>query len=185
MGIIHDPLARGVLLLIGFGAVAGAAVFLAIGFLPARLAARFGIVRHLSSASRMAWTLCRRPASSLALIATSLPIHFITVAMVWCCAQSVAAPVGFAEVLFVLPPVLLIATVPISIAGWGVRESSMVVAFGYAGLAQSDGLTLSILFGLLSFAVGAIGGVVWIASGLRRLPFAALNEPALVEEAQP
>jgi hypothetical protein len=27
--------------------------------------------------------------------------------------------------------------------------------------------------------------VVWIASGLRRLPFAALNEPALVEEAQP
>jgi len=185
MGIIHDPLARGVLLLIGFGAVAGAAVFLAIGFLPARLAARFGIVRHLSSASRMAWTLCRCPRSSLALIATSLPIHFITVAIVWCCAQSVAAPVGFAEVLFVLPPVLLIATVPISIAGWGVRESSMIVAFGYAGLAQSDGLTLSILFGLLSFAVGAIGGVVWIASGLRRLPFAALNEPALVEEAQP
>jgi uncharacterized membrane protein YbhN (UPF0104 family) len=185
MGIIHDPLARGVLLLIGFGAVAGAAVFLAIGFLPARLAARFGIVRHLSSASRMAWTLCRCPRSSLALIATSLPIHFITVAIVWCCAQSVAAPVGFAEVLFVLPPVLLIATVPISIAGWGVRESSMIVAFGYAGLAQSDGLTLSILFGLLSFTVGAIGGVVWIASGLRRLPFAALNEPALVEEAQP
>ena len=170
--IIHDPLARGVLVLIGFGAVAGAAVFLAIGFLPAGLAARIGIVRHLASASRMAWTLCRRPASSLVLVATSLPTHFITVAIVWCCAQSVAAPVSFAEVLFLLPPVLLIATVPISIAGWGVRESSMVVAFGFAGLVQSDGLSLSILYGLVSFAVGAIGGVVWIASGVRRLSFA-------------
>ena len=185
MDIIHDPLARAVLVLIGFGALAGAAIFLAIGFLPARLAARIGVVRHLASASRMGWTLCRRPASLLVLIATSLPIHFITVGIVWCCAKSVAAPVSFAEVLFLLPPVLLIATVPISIAGWGVRESSMIVAFGYAGLAPSDGLTLSILFGLVSFAVGAIGGVVWIASGLRILPLAALNEPALAEDARP
>ena len=185
MDIIHDPLARAVLVLIGFGAIAGAAIFLAIGFLPARLAARIGVVRHLASASRMGWTLCRHPASLLVLIATSLPIHFITVTIVWCCAKSVAAPVSFAEVLFLLPPVLLVATVPISIAGWGVRESSMIVAFGYAGLAQSDGLTLSILYGLLSFAVGAIGGVVWIASGLRRLPFAAMNEPALADEARP
>ena len=184
MGIIHDPLARAVLMSIGFGAVAGAAMFLAIGFLPARLAARIGIVRHLASASRMGWTLCRRPTSLLVLIATSLPIHFITVAMVWSCAKSVAAPVSFSEVLFLLPPVLLIATVPISIAGWGVRESSMIVAFGYAGLAQSDGLTLSILFGLVSFAVGAVGGGVWIASGFRKLPFAAVNGPAL-EEVQP
>jgi len=62
----------------------------------------------------------------------------------------------------------------------------MVVAFGYAGLAQSDGLTLSILFGLVSFAVGAIGGVVWIASGFKRLSFAAATEtPPLADEARP
>jgi hypothetical protein len=82
--------------------------------------------------------------------------------------------------------VLLVATVPISIAGWGVRESSMVVAFGYAGLAQSDGLTLSILFGLVSFAVGAIGGVIWIASGLRKLSFTSPTDAVtLSEEARP
>jgi len=182
MNLIHDPLARAVLLLIGFGAVGGAAVFLALAFVPARVAARIGVIRHLASASRMTWTLCRSPRSSLMLIATSVPIHIFTVALVWACAQSVAAPVSFAEVLFLLPPVLLIATVPISIAGWGVRESSMVVAFGYAGLAQSDGLTLSILFGLVSFAVGAIGGAIWIASGLRRLPFATPADAVPVTE---
>lgn len=184
--LVHDPIARGALLLIGFGAIIAAGVFLALGALPAQLAARLMLLKHFVAASRMAWILCRCPWSSLVLAGTSLPIHFITVAMVWCCAQGVGAPVSFAAILFLLPPVLLIATVPISIAGWGVRESSMVAAFGYAGLAQSDGLTLSILFGLVSFAVGAIGGVVWIASGLKRLPFATADDTAvLAEEARP
>jgi hypothetical protein len=48
----------------------------------------------------------------------------------------------------------------------------MIAAFGVAGLAQRDGLTLSILFGAASFAVGLIGGIVWIASGLRVRSFA-------------
>lgn len=186
MAIIHDPIARGLLLLIGFGAVAAAGLFLALGLLPARIAVRIAPVRHLMAASRIARILCRAPRSALLLAGTSLAIHLTTVAMMWCCAQGVAAPVGFNLVLFLLPPVLLIASVPISIAGWGVRESSMVVAFGYAGLAPSDGLTLSILFGLVSFAVGAIGGVVWMASGLRRLPFTAVGEASqLADEVQP
>jgi hypothetical protein len=31
--------------------------------------------------------------------------------------------------------------------GWGVREATMMVAFGYAGLAQTDGTVVSILLG--------------------------------------
>ena len=62
--------------------------------------------------------------------------------------------------LGVLPGTML----PISIAGWGVREATMMVAFGYAGLAQTDGTVVSLLFGASSFIVGAIGGLVWILS---------------------
>jgi len=184
LSIVHDPLARSVLLVIGFGALAAAALFLALGLLPVRYAARVAPLRHLVAAARMAWTLCRCPGSSSVLAATSLPIHLITVAMVWCCARSVGAPVGFAQVLYLLPPVLLVATVPVSIAGWGVRESSMVVAFGYAGLAPGDGLILSILFGLVSFAVGTLGGAVWVASGVKRLPFTAAKTLPLAGESR-
>ena len=67
----------------------------------------------------------------------------------------------------VILPVMLLATIPVSIAGWGVRESAMVLAFSYAGLAESDGLIVSILFGVVNLAVGAIGGIVWVASGYR------------------
>jgi Na+-transporting NADH:ubiquinone oxidoreductase subunit NqrD len=51
---------------------------------------------------------------------------------------------------------------PISIAGWGVREATMMVAFGYAGLNQTDGTMVSLLSGTASFVVGILGGLVWI-----------------------
>ena len=63
-----------------------------------------------------------------------------------------------------IPPIMLITMLPISIAGWGVREATMMVAFGYAGLAQMDGTVVSILFGMVYFIVGAMGGLVWILS---------------------
>jgi len=119
----------------------------------------------------MAWGLCRSGRPALRVIACSIAIHVLTVTAAWCCVKAVAAPVSFAQVLYLIPPVLLVATVPISIAGWGIRESSMIVAFAYAGLAQSDGLTLSILFGAVSFVLGIAGGIVWIASGLRGRSF--------------
>jgi len=43
-------------------------------------------------------------------------------------------------------------------------------AFAHAGLAQSDGLAISILFGAASFIVGLVGGIVWIAYGLQLRP---------------
>ena len=40
----------------------------------------------------------------------------------------------------------------------------MGLAFGYAGLAANEGVNVSLLFGAVSFIVGAIGGLVWILS---------------------
>jgi hypothetical protein len=165
--LIRAPLARAGLLLIGGGAVAGALVFLGLGMRPWPLFERWRLLRHLAEASRLAWRLCRSPGPATIVFLCSVAIHLTTMTIAWCCIKAVAAPVSFAQVLFLMPPVLLISTVPISIAGWGVRESSMVAVFAYAGLAQSDGLTLSILYGAVSFLLGIIGGAVWIASGLK------------------
>ena len=40
----------------------------------------------------------------------------------------------------------------------------MGLAFGYAGLMANEGVNISLLFGAVSFIVGAIGGLVWIFS---------------------
>jgi D-glycero-D-manno-heptose 1,7-bisphosphate phosphatase len=44
----------------------------------------------------------------------------------------------------------------------------MIVAFTYAGLAPGDGLIVSVLIGLTTFAIGIVGGIVWISSDGRR-----------------
>ena len=59
---------------------------------------------------------------------------------------------------------MLITMLPISIAGWGVREATMGLAFGYAGLMATEGVNISLLYGAVSFIVGLVGGLVWIVS---------------------
>jgi uncharacterized protein (TIRG00374 family) len=170
--LIREPIPRAVLLMLAVGAIAGPLIVLLAGTHFDRWLRRWTITRHLASAAEAAAKTCRSLRSATIVIGCSILIHLLTISAALCCVKAVAAPVGFAHVLFLMPPVLLIATVPISIAGWGIRESSMIAAFTYAGLAEGDGLTLSILFGAVSFIIGMVGGIVWISSGFRTTTFA-------------
>jgi len=108
------------------------------------------------------------------------------VVIAWCAVRSISAPADFEQVFMLIPPIMLITMLPISIAGWGVREATMMVAFGYAGLAQTDGTMVSILFGAVSFLVGCAGGVVWIFSaekGNSAMQVADTGVPTLLGEA--
>jgi uncharacterized membrane protein YbhN (UPF0104 family) len=96
--------------------------------------------------------------------ALSIMIHMLTVVTAWCAVRAIAAPADFEQVFLLIPPIMLITMLPISIAGWGVREATMMIAFGFAGLAPIDGTLVSLLFGATSFIVGGIGGLVWILS---------------------
>jgi hypothetical protein len=96
-----------------------------------------------------------------------MTIHLLTVMTVWLIAQSILAAGQPAQLLVLVPPVMLLTTLPISIAGWGLREATMMVAFGYAGLPRADGLTVSLLYGAAIFAVGVAGGLFWILSSER------------------
>ena len=77
----------------------------------------------------------------------SLLVHVLAVVIAWCVVQSIAAPVVFGQIFQLVPPVMLITMLPISIAGWGVREATMGLAFGYAGLMANEGVNVSLLFG--------------------------------------
>lgn len=169
--LVQDPIARAALLVLAFGAIAGPLLLLVAGLCFKAQLGRLPLTRHWSAVAEAAARLCRSYRFAAIVVGSSIMIHLLTIAAAWCCIRAVAAPVSFAHVLFLVPPVLLIATVPISIAGWGVRESGMVAAFAYAGLAESDGLMLSVLFGAVSFAIGVLGGFVWIASGFRAETF--------------
>ncbi|MBS0246344.1 MAG: flippase-like domain-containing protein [Proteobacteria bacterium] len=176
--LVQDPVARIVLILIGGSAIAGSFVFLAIGHIRWKPLMHWAPTRHLVEVSRTGWRICGSWRDLTAIGTMSFTVHLMTILAAWCMMQSVSAMTSFALLLYLVPPVILIATVPVSIAGWGVREGSMIVAFAYAGLPQSDGLVVSVLIGLTFFAIGAIGGVIWILNSGRRSTMTVSTGPA-------
>ena len=161
-GLISDPIGRLVLLAVGLGSLAAAGAFLALGSLP--LLQRWRLTRRLAELAALARSLLFSRTSAPAVLFLSLLIHLMTAAIAWSAAHAVAAQLSYLDALLLVLPVMLIVTIPISIAGWGVRESALVLAFFYAGLPESDGLLVSVLIGGAMFAVGIIGGLVWLVS---------------------
>jgi uncharacterized membrane protein YbhN (UPF0104 family) len=163
--LISNLVGRMALLVIGFGSIGAAVAFVAMGCLRWAWLDRWWPIRHLMQMAATARSLLAAPAAAATVIGLSLVIHVFTGAVAWCAARAVAAPFEFMHALLLVPPVLLIATIPISIAGWGVRESTLMLAFAYAGLPESDGLIVSMLLGGSALMVGLAGGAVWLITG--------------------
>ena len=66
---------------------------------------------------------------------------------------------SFWTCLVIFPSVFLVMSLPISIAGWGIREGAMVIALGYIGISPNQSISLSIAFGLVLLA-GALPGLL-------------------------
>jgi glycosyltransferase 2 family protein len=162
--LIRNAQGRSALLVVDFAALAAGLGFLLLGHLPWGWLQRWWGTQHFYACSVVANQVLfdRKRGPMIAML--SILVHVLTVIIAWCVVKSIAAPVLFNQVFQLIPPVMLITMLPISIAGWGVREATMGLAFGYAGLMPSEGVNVSLLFGAVSFAVGAVGGLVWILS---------------------
>lgn len=162
LALVHNAIGRAALLVIGLGSIAAGLIFLSLAWERWRFPQNWTVTRHLAASAGVALAILRSPRSLAAILGLSTLIHLLTALTAWCIARSISADLSLPYSLFLVLPVILIAIVPISIAGWGVREGAMVAAFAYAGLPQSDGLLVSLLFGACYLALGAVGGVVWV-----------------------
>jgi glycosyltransferase 2 family protein len=162
--LIRDPHGRSALLFVDFAALAGGMGFLVLGGLPWPWLKRWWGTHHLYACSVIANRVIFSRERGPKVVVLSLLVHVLAVVIAWCVVQSISAPVVFSQIFQLVPPVMLITMLPISIAGWGVREATMGLAFGYAGLAANEGVNISLLFGAVSFIVGAFGGLVWVFS---------------------
>ena len=162
--LIDDPHGRSALLLVDFAALAGGVGFLVLGALPWPWLKRWWGTHHLHACAVIANRVIFSREHGPVIAVLSILVHVLAVVIAWCVVQSIAAPVVFGQIFQLVPPVMLITMLPISIAGWGVREATMGLAFGYAGLLPNEGVNISLLYGAVTFLVGAFGGLVWIFS---------------------
>jgi uncharacterized membrane protein YbhN (UPF0104 family) len=163
-GMIADSKGRLALVFLDFAALSGGLGFLLLGHLPWSWLRTWWPTKHVHACSVIANQAIFNRRSGPKIAVLSLSVHVLAVAIAWCAVRSISAPADFEQVFMLIPPIMLITMMPISIAGWGVREATMMVAFGYAGLAPTDGTVVSILFGAVSFIVGCVGGLIWVFS---------------------
>lgn len=83
---------------------------------------------------------------------------------------------------FRLVPLVLLAllamVLPLNIAGWGPREGVAAWAFAAAGLTATQGVAVSVTYGVLVFAASLPGAVVLLARWIRRTARRPMPSPA-------
>jgi glycosyltransferase 2 family protein len=82
--------------------------------------------------------------------------------IVYVLAVSLDINITILDCMVLVPPAILIMTLPVSIAGWGARELVMVTTFAYISVPSEQSLALSILFGLVVLCSQLPAGFLWL-----------------------
>jgi hypothetical protein len=85
-----------------------------------------------------------------------LATHIFGVLLIYELARALATPISLLDCLLIVPPTLLISSVPISLGGWGVRESALAAGFVLVGATSEAGVATSVLFGLTGPLIGLV-----------------------------
>ena len=97
-------------------------------------------------------------------ISISVVVHLFSVLTMYGLSLALGLELSFQTLLIAVPPVFLLTIVPISLAGWGVREGAMIGIFMLIGADQTKVLAMSILYGLLLILSAVPGAYFWIKS---------------------
>jgi hypothetical protein len=80
----------------------------------------------------------------------------------YCIARSLSIGIGPIAMIAVMSVVNFVTALPISAAGWGVREVSVVALLGLLGVDRETALLLSVELGIIITLISLPGGVIWL-----------------------
>nr|WP_105971212.1 lysylphosphatidylglycerol synthase transmembrane domain-containing protein [Streptomyces geranii] len=153
--------ARRVALMAAFAAVGALAVVVAVRMnrAPSVAARRARALRAVLAEARGA-LLSRENAPGVAL--SSVIVLSGHLGMFVVAAKVAGSHATVAQLLPLAVLALLAMGVPLNVGGWGPREGVTVWAFGAAGLGASMGLSVAVVYGVLSFVAALPGAVVLV-----------------------
>jgi hypothetical protein len=181
--LVPDTAVRRALLLFVAASVLGLVVAMLLDRLP-RPMRRFrlaGVLGQFSQDLRRVLLVPNRAMSTVFLgLCNQCSVVLVVIILAW----GLALPVTWLQCVVIVPLSMLATAIPISIGGWGVRESAFVTGFGLVGASASDAIVLSVLFGILNLVVRLPGALVWLAATnhqrtlLRARATGTLQQPA-------
>ncbi|MCW5212148.1 flippase-like domain-containing protein [Desulfobulbus sp. TB] len=99
------------------------------------------------------------PPALFSQLGLSLLVHLFSMSTFFFLGHGVGLHFSAQVYLVMVPPVILLTLLPISLAGWGVREGAMVAFFLLIGAEKSQVLTFSLLYGLI-LLIASLPGVL-------------------------
>ncbi|MFZ4156655.1 lysylphosphatidylglycerol synthase transmembrane domain-containing protein [Streptomyces pseudogriseolus] len=156
---VHDQI-RQAALPAGLGLLGACAVVLALRMNRAPSGRKPRVVRGLLGEARQA--LFSRSTAPGVLV-SSVVVLAGYVAMFVLAADVAGAGASVAQLLPLALLALLAMSLPLNVGGWGPREGVAAWAFGAAGLGAGRGLTVAVVYGVLSLAASLPGAVVLVA----------------------
>ena len=151
------------------GTVAGCAVF--------GLAGIWALGRWSSAAHRLCESLLAfvgRPCASAVIFALAALNQMLPVAAIWVLASGLNISLAALDIALITFISTLAATIPISFAGWGIREGTLVYLLGLYGVSSDAAFALSVLYGL-ALTLSAAPGAFVLLRGRLRPPTAGVN----------
>ncbi len=159
--LVDNPLVRLAVVIAALVLIVGFAMLYYFRKIPRRFYG-WRITEELRHISTEAHQITRTPRRAIEIVMLSIVMHAMTGMAIYEVARGLGLSIGLLECVVLTPPISLITVLPISMAGWGVREAGMVTALAFAGIAAHDALVVSILFGLLLMLISIPGGVFWL-----------------------
>jgi uncharacterized membrane protein YbhN (UPF0104 family) len=158
--ILTDDRERHAALWVAAVSVCGLAMFALVDRLPAR-ALRARAMAQIAVLSREGRQLLLGPycGAMLALSAATVGLTVLGCALV---GQSLGLGLSIGSWTVILPAITMLQLIPVSFAGWGVRELGLVVLLGAFGVPAEPALATSIVLGVCLVIVALPGGLIWL-----------------------
>src|ERR1700687_3291028 len=161
----------------GWGIVlfaSGSAVATIIGLLIGKVLLRLQILDRWASAQKLvidSWRIARDLPRLFLIIAAAVGSYVLAILATFFLASDLAIELSLSDSLALVPVALLASIIPISVAGWGLRESAFVFLLAGVGIPPEQGLALSICYGAAALIASLPGGLIWIVLLVnKRLP---------------
>lgn len=96
---------------------------------------------------------------------SSLTIVFSYGVVMVCAARAIGVELAAVDILALAPVLLLAMLIPLSIAGWGLREGTAAAIWTFVGLSSAQGVAISLAYGVLVLLASLPG--IWVAFARR------------------
>jgi len=155
--LLPDPIYHLTLLLV-VGSLAGFAGVSSLRYLPwLDVSPRLSVVRTIAERLHQAFL-----ANRSLLIASSLLIPVLAMLSFFATGWALGLRYDLVTYFVIVPPAIFLTIIPVSLAGWGVREGALVALFSLIGADKATILAMSILYGLMQIIVSLPGFIIYL-----------------------